>query len=109
MGATAATAQDFPRKPVTIIASAAPGGGVDLITRTIARALVDSFRAVYARLLGQIVRDACGKLLRGEAVRGLLQLTRDGQRWAFRDYLRLVAQRLRRSPKCPRRPLSCCV
>lgn len=44
MGANAATAQDFPRKPVTIIASAAPGGGVDLITRTIARALSEQWK-----------------------------------------------------------------
>ena len=27
--ASAALAQDYPRKPITIVASAAPGGGVD--------------------------------------------------------------------------------
>ena len=53
MGANAATAQDFPRKPVTIIASAAPGGGVDLITRTIARALV-----VLDQAIAGLARDA---------------------------------------------------
>lgn len=40
----AAFAQDFPKKPVTIVASAAPGGGVDLITRAIARALSDEWK-----------------------------------------------------------------
>jgi len=39
-----ASAQDFPRKPVTIVASAAPGGGVDLITRAIARALSEQWK-----------------------------------------------------------------
>jgi tripartite-type tricarboxylate transporter receptor subunit TctC len=37
--ATGAWAQDYPRKPVTIVSSAAPGGGVDTITRLIGRAL----------------------------------------------------------------------
>ena len=36
--------QDYPRKTVTIIASAAPGGGVDLITRTVARALSEDWK-----------------------------------------------------------------
>lgn len=37
-------AQDYPRKPITIVASAAPGGGVDLITRVIAQALSEEWK-----------------------------------------------------------------
>ena len=40
----AAGAADFPTKAVTIVSSAAPGGGVDLITRAIARALSDEWK-----------------------------------------------------------------
>jgi len=39
-----AQAQDFPRKPVTMIVSAAPGGGLDLISRAAARALSDEWK-----------------------------------------------------------------
>lgn len=42
--ASAALAQDYPRKPITIVASAAPGGGVDLITRLVARALSEEWK-----------------------------------------------------------------
>lgn len=42
--AFSAHAQDFPSKPVTIVASAAPGGGVDLITRVVAHALSDEWK-----------------------------------------------------------------
>jgi tripartite-type tricarboxylate transporter receptor subunit TctC len=39
-----ANAQDYPRKPITIVASAAPGGGVDLLTRAVARALSEEWK-----------------------------------------------------------------
>ena len=39
-----AAAQEYPTKPVTIVASAAPGGGVDLITRLVARALSEEWK-----------------------------------------------------------------
>ena len=42
--AGAAPAQDFPRKPVTMVVSAAPGGGLDLISRVAARALSDEWK-----------------------------------------------------------------
>jgi tripartite-type tricarboxylate transporter receptor subunit TctC len=41
---TPAVAQDYPRKPITIVSSAAPGGGVDLITRLVARALSEEWK-----------------------------------------------------------------
>ena len=44
LAASNVQAQDYPRKTVTIIASAAPGGGVDLITRTAARALSEEWK-----------------------------------------------------------------
>jgi tripartite-type tricarboxylate transporter receptor subunit TctC len=39
-----AAAQAYPTKPVTIVASAAPGGGVDLITRLVAQALSQEWK-----------------------------------------------------------------
>jgi len=39
-----AIAQDFPRKSITIVASSPPGGGVDLITRILARALSEEWK-----------------------------------------------------------------
>jgi tripartite-type tricarboxylate transporter receptor subunit TctC len=39
-----AHAQDFPRKPVTLVVSAAPGGGLDLISRAAARALAEEWK-----------------------------------------------------------------
>jgi tripartite-type tricarboxylate transporter receptor subunit TctC len=41
---TEALAQDYPRKPITIVSSAAPGGGVDLITRLVARGLSEEWK-----------------------------------------------------------------
>jgi tripartite-type tricarboxylate transporter receptor subunit TctC len=42
--AGAAAAQDYPRKPVTMVVSAAPGGGLDLMSRTAARALTEEWK-----------------------------------------------------------------
>lgn len=39
-----ALAQDYPRKPITIVSSAAAGGGVDLITRLVARGLSEEWK-----------------------------------------------------------------
>ena len=37
-------AQDFPRKPVTMVVAAAPGGGLDLISRAAAKALSEQWK-----------------------------------------------------------------
>lgn len=42
--AAEALAQDYPRKPITIVSSAAAGGGVDLITRLVARGLSEEWK-----------------------------------------------------------------
>ena len=42
--ASTSQAQDFPRKPVTMVVSAAPGGGLDLISRAAARALSEEWK-----------------------------------------------------------------
>ncbi len=42
--ATAPFAQDYPRKAVTMVVSAAPGGGLDLISRSAARALTEEWK-----------------------------------------------------------------
>src|SRR4051812_47758696 len=42
--AASVSAQDFPRRPVTMVVSAAPGGGLDLISRVTARALSDEWK-----------------------------------------------------------------
>ena len=57
-------------------------------------ALMVSFRALYEQLLERIFNSACQKLSRGEAVRGLLAVTRDGQRWAFSDYMKVASRTL---------------
>ena len=44
LSAGAAQAQEYPRKPVTMIVSAAPGGGLDLMSRTAARALTEEWK-----------------------------------------------------------------
>ncbi len=44
LSATFSTAQDYPRKPVTMIVSAAPGGGLDLMSRTAAKALSEEWK-----------------------------------------------------------------
>ena len=41
--ATAPFAQDYPRKAVTLVVAAAPGGGLDLISRSAARALTEEW------------------------------------------------------------------
>jgi tripartite-type tricarboxylate transporter receptor subunit TctC len=42
--AAGAWAQDYPRKPITIVSSAAPGGGVDAVTRLVGRALAEEWK-----------------------------------------------------------------
>jgi tripartite-type tricarboxylate transporter receptor subunit TctC len=42
--AAGAHAQDFPRRPVTMVVAAAPGGGLDLVSRVSARALSDEWK-----------------------------------------------------------------
>jgi len=44
LSAFAATAQDYPRRAVTMVVSAAPGGGLDLISRSSARALSEEWK-----------------------------------------------------------------
>jgi tripartite-type tricarboxylate transporter receptor subunit TctC len=44
LSAFASSAQDFPRRTVTMVVSAAPGGGLDLISRMAARALTDEWK-----------------------------------------------------------------
>lgn len=44
LAACSVGAQDFPRRPVTMVVSAAPGGGLDLISRAAAKALSDEWK-----------------------------------------------------------------